>query len=56
MKRNHGFTLIELALVIAIIGFISVGMLRVFESLRTQTGRTDTEISLDQAEEALRRF
>jgi len=56
MKKTGGFTLIELAIVVAIIGFISVGFLKVFSALRVQTGRTDTELSLREAQAALRRF
>ena len=56
MRHHKGFTLIELAIVVAIIGFISVGFLRIFESLRAQTGRTDSALSLEEAQNALRRF
>ena len=54
--RAGGFTLIEIAIVIAIMGFISVGLLNLASVINTKTGTSQTRLTMDAIESALRRF
>ena len=54
--RGRGFTLIEMAVVIAILSLISVALLGVFSSLRTNTALAKTRNNHDAIYQALVRF
>lgn len=56
MKRQPGFTLVEMAIVLVIVGLLAAGVLRAASAMRENTGITETRKAIDTIVMALQTF